>query len=51
MFKFINNYLKKISEQNKKCFGTSKLDCCDLNKINIPIKKANNKNMKKNDVL
>ncbi|WP_281350051.1 LDCC motif putative metal-binding protein [Alkalibaculum sporogenes] len=32
MFKFIDKWLKNLAEQNKKSFGTSKLDCCELNK-------------------
>lgn len=41
MFKFIEEWLKKLGEQNKKTFGTSKLDCCDLNRTNNASKKAN----------
>jgi len=46
MFKFIENFIKKLGEENAKTFGTGKLDCCNLNKpkdTNVQnIKKANN---------
>lgn len=32
MKKILKNFLKKIADENKKSFGTKKLDCCDLNK-------------------
>ena len=32
MKNFFKNFLKKIADENKKSFGTKKLDCCDLNK-------------------
>lgn len=38
MFKFIEKWLKNLGEQNKKSFGTSKLDCCDLNRQNNTVK-------------
>lgn len=43
MFKFINNFLKKIEEQNSKSFGSGKLDCCDLNKSKDASKKVDAK--------
>ena len=44
MFKFIEKWLKNLGEQNKKQFGTSKLDCCDLNRTNNGGKVINNNN-------
>ncbi|SHE85638.1 LDCC motif putative metal-binding protein [Alkalibacter saccharofermentans] len=32
MKKFMKRYLEKIAEQNKKNFGRTRLDCCDLNR-------------------
>jgi hypothetical protein len=32
MRKLIKRYLEKLAEQNKKNFGSNRLDCCDLNK-------------------
>lgn len=43
MFKFFKNLLKKIEEQNKESFGSSKLDCCDLNKKDSPLTKSESK--------
>ena len=43
MLKFIENWLEKLGEQNKKSFGTSKLDCCDPNQTNKTDKKDQNK--------
>ncbi len=44
MFKFIKNYfnksIKKMAKENEKSFGNGKLDCCDLNKSNSEVKKA-----------
>lgn len=40
MKNFIKNFLKRIADENKKSFGTGRLDCCDLNKSkNVPRKK------------
>jgi len=48
MFKFIENFLKKIEEENNKSFGNGKLNCCDLNKgkstVKNTVKNTNNKN-------
>lgn len=44
MMKFIKDFLKKIEVQNSKSFGSSKLDCCDLNKSNDATKKVDTKN-------
>lgn len=41
MLKFIEKFLKKIEDQNKKSFGEGKLDCCDLNKKDDAEKKEN----------
>ena len=43
LLKFIEEWLEKLGEQNKKSFGTSRLDCCDLNKTNNVSNKVNNK--------
>lgn len=32
MKEWFKNFLKKIEEANKKNFGTSRLDCCEVNK-------------------
>jgi len=44
MFKCIENWLKRLGEQNKKSFGTNKLDCCDLNRTHTNSKKEKNNN-------
>ncbi|WP_425449014.1 LDCC motif putative metal-binding protein [Dethiothermospora halolimnae] len=31
MKKWFKNLLKKIEQQNKKSFGSGKMDCCELN--------------------
>lgn len=41
MFKWLKKYLGKIEEANKKSFGNSKLDCCDLNRKGNASKKSN----------
>jgi hypothetical protein len=28
----INKFLEKLTEENKKTFGSGKLDCCEVNK-------------------
>lgn len=33
---FIRRFIDKLAEDNKETFGTSRLDCCDLNKNNRP---------------
>ena len=45
MSKFFKNLLKKIEEQNKETFGDTKLDCCDLNKKDSPLKNNRNKDI------
>lgn len=45
MSKFFKNLLKKIEEQNKETFGDAKLDCCDLNKKDSPLKNNKNQNI------
>ena len=32
MPKWLENFLKRLEEANKKNLGSGKLDCCDLNK-------------------
>lgn len=32
MKKWLEKFLKKIEEANKKSFGTGRMDCCELNK-------------------
>lgn len=46
MFKFIEKFIKKLSEENEKSFGNGKLDCCELNKTQ-PAKVQDNKNTNK----
>jgi hypothetical protein len=44
MFNFIKRYLERLAEENKKTFGSGKLDCCDLNKsqkVNVQSQKKN----------
>ncbi|GAA3650603.1 LDCC motif putative metal-binding protein [Asaccharospora irregularis] len=36
MPKWLENFLKRIEEANKKNLGSGKLDCCDLNKQTKP---------------
>lgn len=46
MFKFIENFIKKLGEANDQSFGNGKLDCCGLNKKQ-PVKVQNDKNTNK----
>ncbi|MDF2678091.1 MAG: hypothetical protein K0Q97_2428 [Bacillota bacterium] len=46
MFKFIENFIKKLGEENDKSFGNGKLDCCGLNKTQ-PVKVQETKNTNK----
>lgn len=46
MFKFIKNWLDRLGEENKKTFGTGRMDCCDLNKPKNTITQANTSNKK-----
>ena len=32
MFKFIKNWLNRLADENKKTFGTGRMDCCEINK-------------------
>ncbi|WP_278277563.1 LDCC motif putative metal-binding protein [Anaeromicrobium sediminis] len=32
MKKWFEDYIKKISDANKKNFGSERLECCDVNK-------------------
>lgn len=43
MFKFIKNWIDKLAKENKKTFGTDRMDCCDLNKPkNTKVQNSNN---------
>lgn len=35
----INKFLQEIAEENKKEFGSGKLDCCNLNKVKTESRK------------
>jgi hypothetical protein len=37
MPKWLENFIKRLEEANKKNLGSGKLDCCDLNKQTKPI--------------
>lgn len=34
MIKWFKKFIKKIEEENKKSFGSKKMDCCELNRKN-----------------
>lgn len=47
MFKFIQDWLDRLAVENKKTFGTGRMDCCDLNKPkNTNTQATNNTNKK-----
>ncbi|WP_434796404.1 LDCC motif putative metal-binding protein [Terrisporobacter vanillatitrophus] len=43
MPKWLEKFLKRLEEANKKNFGPGKLDCCDLNKQTKPYNNSKNK--------
>lgn len=45
---FIQKWLEKLSEENKKSFGTGRMDCCNLNNKKDPKTIAQNAKTTKN---
>lgn len=43
MKKWIERFIQKVAEANKKSFGTQRMNCCDLNKKNEVSKKVDKK--------
>lgn len=44
MIKLLKKFIKNLAEENNKTFGSSRLDCCDLNKSNNNSKETSEKN-------